>query len=143
MLTLYVLCGIPGSGKSTIAHKLVEQHDATLCSYDTLPGANDQKNRKDLHPTLFANIRNALSVGNVICDDMNITKKRRLDLLSAVSDIQCEKILFVITTPIDECLRRNANRESRLPDFVLIQSQYMFESPSLDEGWDEIIYLTP
>ena len=73
-----------------------------------------------------------------MCDDLHTKPVWRNDILSAV-DASCRKIIIVMTTSLDECLRRNANRKARLPDFLLRSLHETFQFPTLDEGWDEIL----
>ena len=137
---MIVLCGIPGSGKTTMSAQLAEQHNAKLYCFDSLPHAHHPKYadavRSQMHKDIAEDLRNGQSV---VVDDLHTKLKWRQGLLSAVADIDCKKILVVMDTPLEECLRRNANREMRLPDFVVESIHQSFEPPTLDEGWDEII----
>lgn len=77
---------------------------------------------------------------DVLCDGMYTFKTTRLELLSEIKMIDCKKILVVMTTPLEECLRRNAQRPNPLPDFVVEDIYNRYQTPTFDEGWDEIIY---
>lgn len=137
---LYALCGIPGSGKTTLAHQLAEQHNATVNSYDDLPGANtkasmDGSVKQAWLQAIHADLQKGKSV---ICDGLNLTVAERKELLSYVADIPCEKILVVKIVPLETCLQRNRERKARLPDFVVEQSAERMEAPTKDEGWDAI-----
>lgn len=77
----------------------------------------------------------------VICDDLNTRVKWRQGLLTTISNIDCKKVLVVMNTPLDECIKRNTNRKERLSDFIVIRTYERYEPPTLDEGWDEIIYV--
>lgn len=91
---------------------------------------------------MWADIANDLQNGHsVVCDDLHTKLKWRKGLLSVVADIPCKKVLVVMTTPLEECLRRNANRERKLPDFVVENIYAKYEPPIYEEGWDEIIYV--
>lgn len=140
MTTLYLLSGIPGSGKTTLAHQLAEQHSATVHSYDDLPGANTKASMDGsvkqawLH-TIHADLQNGKSV---ICDGLNLTVAERKELLFYVADVPCKKVLYVKVVPLETCLQRNRERKARLPDFVVEQSAERMEAPTKDEGWDAI-----
>ena len=140
MTTLYLLSGIPGSGKTTLAHQLAEQHNAIVHSYDELPGANTKAGMDgSVKQAWLASIREDLQAGkSVICDGLNLTVAERKELLSYVADIPCEKILVVKIVPLETCLQRNRERKARLPDFVVEQSAERMEAPTKDEGWDTI-----
>lgn len=137
---IYVLCGIPASGKSTLAKYLSKEKNAILYSYDDLEGANTTPEISNaVMKQMFENIKYDLSNGkNVICDVLMITKKQRLRLLDYLNDVCCEKICIVLQTSLEECLVRNTNRNRTVPDFVLIHSHNIFEYPSYNEGWNEL-----
>lgn len=132
MTTLYLFCGSPGSGKTTISKQMAEQYNAERISFD--------ERHYIRHTDMILPIVEALTDGkNVIADSVFSHVKQRTAILDAVQDIQCKKVLVYMTTPLDECLRRNANRKNRLPDFVVESFYQTFEPPTLSEGWDEII----
>ena len=140
-MTIYILCGIPASGKSTLSHELSTQHNAKLYFYDNLPNAHNPRLKDAVHAQMWASIAEDLRNGyDVVCDDLHTKREWRENILSALADVECRKILVVMTTPLDECLKRNANRAARLPDFVLHDLYEKYESPTLNEGWDEILY---
>lgn len=140
MTILYLLSGIPGSGKSTLAHQLAEQHNATVHTYDELPGANTKASMDgSVKQTWLQAIHADLQKGkNVICDGLNLTVAERKELLSYVADIPCKKVLHMKVVPLETCLQRNRERQARLPDFVVEQSAERMEAPTKDEGWDAI-----
>lgn len=132
MTTLYLFCGSPGSGKTTISKQMAEQYNAERISFD--------ERHYIRHTDMILPIVEALTDGkNVIADSVFSHVKQRTAILDAVQDIQCKKVLVYMTIPLDECLRRNANRKNRLPDFVVESFYQTFEPPTLSEGWDEII----
>jgi tRNA uridine 5-carbamoylmethylation protein Kti12 len=132
-MKLIIFCGISGSGKTTKSREIFNDYNALRLSFDEMHCFQ--------HNELIPHILKALMDGNnVVVDSLYIERWQRVELLSAVAGIGCEKILVVINTPLDECLKRNQNREVRLPDFVLHDLYNKFEFPTLDEGWDEILY---
>lgn len=138
-MTLCVLCGIPGSGKTTLSKQLTNRYKAKLYCFDNLPGAHSPKRHKAVREQMWHGIAEDLRNGfDVVCDDLHSLTEWRRGLLAAVSGIECKKVLIVMDTPLDECLRRNANREARLPDFVLHDMHKKYQPPELLEGWDEI-----
>lgn len=132
MTTLYLFCGSPGSGKTTLSKQMAEQYNAERISFD--------ERHYIRHTDMILPIVEALTDGkNVVADSVFSHVKQRTAILDAVKDIPCRKVLVYMTTPLDECLRRNANRKNRLPDFVVESFYNSFEPPTLAEGWDEII----
>ena len=138
---LLILCGIPGSGKTTYARKLAEETGAILYCYDELPDAFSPSRQQAVRESMWTAIVEDLRCGqDVICDDLHITMEKRKKILQMVSGINCKKKLIVVDTPLQICLQRNSERERRLPDVAIRFYMKKFESPTLNEGWDEIIY---
>ena len=132
MITLYLFCGAPASGKSTLSKQIAEQYNAERISFD--------ERHYIRHNEMIQPIVDALTNGkSAVADSVFTYVKQRKIILDAVKDISCRKILVYMTTPLDECLRRNANRKNHLPDFVVESFFQTIEPPTLDEGWDEII----
>jgi tRNA uridine 5-carbamoylmethylation protein Kti12 len=132
MITLYIFCGIPASGKSTLSKQITKEHNAERISFD-------ERNYMR-HAEMIPPIIEALTNGkNVVADSVYHRVKQRTAVLDAVKDIPCRKILICMDTSLEECLQRNANRENRLPDFMVESFHQTFEQPTLSEGWDEII----
>lgn len=77
---------------------------------------------------------------SVIIDSVFTYAKWRKQILDAISNICCNKICIYMDTPLDECIRRNARRSKPLPEFVVRSIYNSIEPPSINEGWDEIIY---
>lgn len=142
MPTLHVLCGPPGAGKTTLSKQLTEQYNAKLVCFDELPGAFSVSRHKQVRREMHEGLANDLSYyDHVVCDDVNTKLETRLDILAGLSDVDCKKILYVMTTDLEECLRRNRERDRTLPDQVVINIFRSYEHPTLHEGWDEIIYI--
>ena len=135
------MCGIPGSGKTTLANQLASEHSAKLISFDNLPNAHNPKYAEDVRKQMWSDISENLRNGrSVVCDDVNTKLKWRQGIFSAIADISCKKVLVTMNTPLEECLYRNSKRKFRLPDFVIIHTHKNQEPPILNEGWDEILY---
>lgn len=132
MLHLIVLCGIPGSGKTTLSKQLVEDYNAVRHSFDELRLSK----RRDLFPYIKHSLENNK---NVVADAPHTDKKTRLELLESIKDIDCKRTLVFMDTPFEECVRRNAQRPRPLPYMILQSFNRSLERPTLDEGWDEII----
>lgn len=134
MITLYVFCGAPGSGKSTLSKQMAEELGAERISFDERHYAR--------HREMIQPIVGVLTEGkDVVADSLFVHVKERKLILDAVKDIPCRKVLVKMSTPLKECLRRNANRQNRLPDFVVETFYESLEQPTPDEGWDEILVI--
>lgn len=136
---LIVLCGIAGSGKTTLSKQIADKLNAKLYCYDDLPNCHNPVKYDAVHKQMYDAISDDLRNGyDVVCDDLHIEKFRRNDILSAI-DISCKKVIIVMKTPLEECLRRNANRPQKLPEIFIRHLHKKFQYPELDEGWDEIV----
>lgn len=130
-MTIYVLCGLPASGKTTYSEELAIQHEAKLFHYDNYHG-----NKKHL---LHEQIKKELSLNNVVLDGLFVVRVWREELLEVLKDVECEKILVKMNTSPEECIERNKERERPLNEAVIRHLQKRYQEPTLDEGWNEII----
>ena len=132
MIALYVMCGVPGSGKSTFSRKLAEERGLERFSFDEM---RCFRLEEFLRPAVEA-IRNGKSV---ILDTTNLRANVRKKVLQVAGDIQCRKVMVYMDTSLEQCLYRNAHREARLQDCIVESTYRSLQKPTLDEGWDEII----
>lgn len=140
-MTVYVLCGIPGSGKTTLANQLAEQHKATVHSIDDIPNSwgkhdIDGKFRREWMESIRADLQNGKSV---VCDSLALNFASRKWILKEISKFDCEKVLAVKAVPVEVCLQRNKNRGRKLPDDQILVAARLLEPPTKGEGWDRIL----
>ena len=141
MKKLFMLVGLPASGKSTCGKRLAESEDALIVSSDEvrkelLGNENDQTNNEDVFKEVENRIIKGLKERNVIYDATNISFKKRLNFLQRIKN--AEKIAIIIATPYDECIERNNKRERKVPEDVIKRMYYNFYIPQYYEGFDEI-----
>lgn len=141
---IIVMCGLPCSGKSTISKELAEQYNATIFSSDELReemfgDINDQTHNQELFVELHRRIKECLRNGkSALYDACNINYKRRMVFLQELKNIPCEKICVLMATPYEECLKRNNERERKVPEHVIKRMYCSFNIPYWYEGWDDI-----
>ena len=141
---IIILCGIPASGKTTYSQQLANQQKVKLYCFDEYKTKIRQLSGMTSHERMYQDIKSDLLQGHdVVLDDLHTRLEWRQSLLSAIQDIPCKKILIVMTTPLEECVRRNSQRQgqARLPDFVIYHLNQRYQLPSLEEGWDDIQYI--
>jgi|DEB0MinimDraft_10_1074344.scaffolds.fasta_scaffold15344_3 protein phosphatase len=115
---LYVMCGIPASGKST--------HAATIECDEVLSAdiVRKVRGKLDLHQVgalrMLAPPR--LRAGeSLVIDACNTKQSERLSWLDAARWSLSDSHLIVMRTPLDVCRERNAERGAQaVPDTVLV-----------------------
>ena len=144
MPKLFVMCGLPCSGKSTEAKKLAVEYNAEIFASDDLRteifgDVNHQADNEALFKELHKRIRECLaSDKNAIYDATNINYKRRMEFLKSLNKILCEKIAILMATPYEICLERNAKRERKVPEEVIKRMYMNFWVPAKYEGFDNV-----
>lgn len=147
---LYVLVGISGSGKSTVAEKIRKEEEEKgnkiiILSSDTLReqllgDINDQTQNEYIFRELHKRTVESLIRGvSVLYDATSINRKDRQQILQKVQNIDCYKIAYVMTTPFPICKVQNQKRDRVVPEFVLEKQLRKFQIPMKFEGFDEII----
>lgn len=143
--TLFVMCGLPASGKSTYAKELALKYNAKIFSSDELReemlnNVNNQEHNTDIFIELHRRIKSHLSASdNAIYDATNINSKKRRAFISELKNIPCIKECHIIATPYEECLRRNKERDRVVPEDVIKRMYLNWNTPYWFEGWDDII----
>lgn len=90
---LYIMVGLPGSGKSHISQELAKENNAVIYSMDDIRGelcgdVGDQSRNQEVFHIWVKRIRTALKHGqNVIADATNVNKTGRIKLLAYFDDI--------------------------------------------------------
>ena len=152
MGNLYLMCGIPGSGKSTYAKM---NKDLRYCKYisrddirySLLKDGDDYFSKeKQVFRVFITQINQAIIMGrDVVVDATHISRASRARVLRNLEGrCNLDKIVCIcMTTPLLDCLQRNAMRSGRakVPDKSIKEMAHNFEKPSYDEGFDEIIFV--
>jgi predicted kinase len=122
---LVLLVGVSGSGKTTLSKKLValgyHYMNADTIRERLYGKAIEQGNPKEVFAIFFQELEEALSQNeDIVVDNTNIKFMHRKQILdrarkSGYSDIQ----LWLMDTPLNTCLDRNAKRERVVPEDVI------------------------
>ena len=142
-MKIYMLCGLPGSSKSSWAEANKEKLNFVIHSSDAIRkefgNINDQSKNELVFTTLHKRIKEDLLSGKNVCyDATNLKRKNRLHFMRYIKDIPCEKICVLFATPIECCKTNNANRERKVPEEVIDRMICTFECPCKQEGFDDI-----
>ena len=141
---LIILCGIPGSGKTTYANDYMKRNINALhlCSdairKELYGDENIQGNPGDIFTLMQKRAIDALNNGrDVIYDATNITRKDRAGIIASCprfAKIECH----IIWAPIETCIERDSTRERTVGKGVIDRMLKRFQAPYYDEGIDEI-----
>ena len=147
---LIILCGIPGSGKSTYAKNYISD-----CTKNTIHLSSDsiraelygnesiQGNPSEVFSLMQKRAVDALNNGcDVIYDATNITRKDRASIIGICpkfAKIECH----IIWAPIETCIERDSKRERTVGKEVIDKMLKRFQAVYYDEGIDEIKVVKP
>jgi len=138
-----MLVGLPGSGKSTYAKDLTKWYvwlssDAIrkeLYGDESIQGDND-KVFKILHQRLHQAL---LEGKNVVYDATNISRKKRMSILSQEPLLKNYfKEAIVFATSIEICIERQLTRKRQVPTDIIMRMARSFNYPLKTEGFDSV-----
>ena len=140
---LWILVGIPCSGKSTWVKNNLEKFDnSVIISRDNIRfhlTPEDQPyfiNEKKVFQMYIDNINLALrQYENIFCEATHINWSNRRKLLEALDlKDQVRVNVLIATTPLEECLRRNAQRSGRacVPETAIRRIHRSYTDPVED-----------
>lgn len=147
---VWMLSGIPGSGKSYWAENFQKEHAHTsINSRDkvrfSMLSDNDQYFAKEdaVFKQFVANIKSDIandSIENVFIDATHLNPKGRAKVLNKLDLSGCEVNCVYFTTPLPTCLTRNELRKGRsvVPASVIRRMYFSKEAPTKGEGFTHI-----
>jgi predicted kinase len=144
MNKLFMMIGIPASGKTSLAEQIAKSEGAKIVSSDNIRkelygNENIQGDSNEVFKTVENRIINGLKNNkNMIYDATNINYKRRMSFLQKIRKLKIEKIAIMVATPYEQCLIRNSQRERQVPEEVIKRMYFNFYVPQYFEGWDDI-----
>ena len=147
--TLYVLVGLPASGKSTWAEQqkfentVVVNTDKYVEAHAKAQGKTYSEVFTDYMPEaiglMMEEVREAVRAGkDIIWDQTSTTVASRQRKFYHTADYKKVAVIFRTPEP-DEHKRRLASRPGKeIPIDVIAQMSEQWEEPTLEEGFDEI-----
>lgn len=144
MRHLYLMCGLPFSGKSTLARAIAERVEGEVVSLDEI---NAQRGLHDgfalsvaewseAHDLALAQCRVLMAKGApVVVDDTNCYRWLRDDHRRDAKQAGYETVVVLLDVPLDVCLQRAGQGERPNPEALpaMVRMAQEFEAPGRDE----------
>lgn len=144
---LYIMCGLPYSGKSTLTKKLVEKFNFSVASMDEVIDERGfeitemaQEDWNYVYTQGYERLKNMLSEGKTVILDLGNLKRSERDTARRIAESMdiLYKLIYV-NTPIEEIRRRRLkNTETKerghLEDISMERALNMFNEPKEDEN---------
>lgn len=146
-LTLHMLVGPCGSGKTTLSTKLLKElGHAVLISPDALRedltgDMNDQSKNGFIFNSLIPIRINGAHIQDkhIVYDATCYNRKNRKGIIEHAREQGYQIVVHIFRTPIEVCKARNAARERKVPDSVIDRQFENWQEPELSEGIDRIV----
>ncbi len=151
--TLYLCCGIPGSGKSTWVREHMNIDADAYISRDLIrfslldEGQAYFEVEDKVRQSFFAEIENHTSDEcndyDIFVDATHLTPKSRAQVRKHIKG-RPYQIAVSFETPLEIALKRNKQRTGRalVPDSVIYNMYSRYEKPALKEGFDEVWHIS-
>lgn len=149
MPNLILVCGLPGSGKSTfLSTQVKNQNNCKVISRDEIrfsllqEGEPYFSHEEDVYKIFWLQINESLSNGyNTYVDQTSLTPESRQYLLKHITEKYelCNIVWFNIPTKV--CIERNENRKGTkayVPKGVIRRMAIQMIPPSYKENFDNI-----
>ncbi len=150
--TVFVMCGCPGSGKSTWIFNRMQPMDDVLISRDNIRFmllkddddyfACEDRVRDMFYQAIKYNTINNDIFENVYIDATHLSRKVRSQTRSWIRKNPYQ-IAVSFEVPLNVALERNAQRTGRakVPETAIYNMYHRYDIPSLKEGFDEIWHI--
>lgn len=148
--TLYVCCGVPGSGKSTFLEEM-KGSEEKIISRDKIrfsllrPGEDYFAREKEVYSKFLNEITKNIRAGfNVYADATHLNEKSRYKLLHGLHNRGCnpsEIIAIYFDVPLEVCKERNNFRlgtKTYVPEEQVLKMYNAYTHPHKYEGFTNI-----
>lgn len=149
--TLYIMVGLPGSGKSTYAKEFIKDQQVEYLSSDSLRAVfGKDESDQSVTPKVFGHIKTKVDEylrdnKNVLVDATSVNRKERSDYINTAKKYNSKVVVVVFKMDRNGLIARNKKRGDEggrvVPDWVIDKMLNKFEEPDFNEGIDVIIYV--
>lgn len=146
MSIVYLLCGVPASGKSTYCKNNVPK-DAVYVSRDVIRFSMVKPNepyfsKEDaVFKEFIRQIQEAIAAGkDVYADATHLNGSSRAKTMNAIGRDKCDFQALVFKASLDGCILRNAGRSGRafVPEHSIEEMFHRFTIPTSNEGISKV-----
>ena len=138
---LFIMCGIPGSGKSYFANSIARTNSVIVSRdevrFSIISDEDEYFSKENLVFREFVKrIQEGLDNNKVVyADATHLNGVSRFKLLNSLDVTNTDVIPVYMKTPLSVCLERNAKREGRrrVPDTVIKNMYNSMTDPANDE----------
>lgn len=143
MSVLYMMIGVPGSGKSTIANEIGRVLGIPVVSSDSvrkeLTGSEEDfsKDNEVWRSVIPNRLRNALRNGDVVFDATNLRVRDRNKTRRSIG-VEHECHAVYVDVPLETCIERQKNRERKVPSEGIEEMYKEMVPPTTNERFENV-----
>lgn len=142
---VYIMCGIPGSGKTYFCKNVLMNHpwrSRVYISSDDIReeicgDASDQSLNGLVFDIFYQRAREAIVDGSdVILDATHLTRKTRRKCRNQFKDLDCKFIAVQMNTSVLDSVYRNKKRDRVVPGYAMDRMINAYQPVEDNEGFD-------
>lgn len=143
---VYMMIGVPGSGKSTIANEIGRELGIPVVSSDGVRKevtGSEEDFSKDAYiwgKVIPNKIKNALKEGDVVFDATNLRVRDRNKFRKIVG-LSHEYQAIYVNTPLETCIERQENRDRKVPTERIKEMHKEMVVPTKEEKFSKIFII--